>query len=99
MTTVDARVKYAGLIQDFDEKLCIHDYPKSRAIAWILQKITSCQIRENLVLYLKEDDIHLKRAYYHIERKKAIFYFKVYDGSKKEVQRKKVALDPVTINL
>ena len=87
---IDARVKYAVLLQSF-EKLS-KDGTKEQAIDWINKEIPSCPIREKLLYYLKRDDVYLKRLYFHAEKSKVIFYFKVFDASKRGIKRKKIAL-------
>jgi hypothetical protein len=98
---MDADTRYYALVKNFDKlKLDTNINPresdacKRKVIFWIKKKFPDCLVTQELLVYLQRDDISLKRSYYHREKGKVFFYFKVFDASASKIHRKKIVLVP-----
>ena len=95
MDTIEAR--HSILIEQFKD---LHLDPidkqsqqaKINTIAWLESTFPSCEIRDDLLVYLRRNDVYLKRGYYYGEKDLVLFYFKVCDRKAKEIYRKKIGL-------
>ena len=98
---VDVETRHSSLVAEFKDlslgkiRTEKSEFLKTKTIEWIESSFPSCEIRNELLTYLRRGDVHLKRGYYYREKGIVLFYFKVFDAQVKTIYRKKIGLKPL----
>lgn len=61
-------------------------------LEWLYKNFSKCDLRDSLIVYLSREDIVLKEKFYHKEKDRVIFYFRVYNSKNKRSYNKHISL-------